>query len=327
MSSTLYPFRFEPILKEKIWGGTRLSTLLNHDLDGMTQCGESWEISGIIDDESVVTNGFLAENNLNELMEIYLTELVGERNYEKYGIGFPLLVKFIDAQDDLSVQVHPDDELAAKKYGQNGKTEMWHVIAAEPGSGLYVGFNQKVTREQFITAAKNETVNDLLQFYPVQAGDTFMIPAGIVHAIGKGVLLAEIQQPSDITFRIHDWGRTDSNGNSRELHLPEAIEAIHYEENFGNFKIDYKPQKNSTIQLVRSQYFNTSLMDFDQPVSKSFSGIDSFLIYICLEGAAEMVYGDDHQRLNAGDVILVPAEMEELDFLPIQHAKMLETYC
>jgi len=327
MSTTLYPLRFEPRMKEKIWGGTRIGTLLGHDLGEMTQCGESWEVSGIIDDESVVANGFLAENNLNELMEIYLTELVGERNYEKYGIGFPLLIKFIDAQDDLSVQVHPDDELAAQKYDQNGKTEMWHVIAAEPGSGLYVGFNRKVNREQFIKAAIDGTVTELLQFYPVQAGDTFMIPAGIVHAIGKGVLLAEIQQPSDITFRIDDWGRTDSEGNARELHLPEAIEAIHYDENVGNFKIDYKPQPNSTVQLVRSQYFNTSLMDFDQPVSKSYSGIDSFLIYICLEGAAEMVYGDEHQRLNAGDVVLVPAELEELDFIPVQHAKLLETYC
>ena len=327
MSSTLYPFRFEPIIKEKIWGGTRLETHLGHNLQGMTQCGESWEISGIIGDESVVTNGFLADNNLNELMEIYLTELVGERNYDKYGLGFPLLVKFIDAQSDLSVQVHPDDDLAAKKYGQNGKTEMWHVIDAEPGSGLYVGFNRHVTREQFIAAVKEETISDLLQFYPVQAGDTFMIPAGIVHAIGKGVLLAEIQQPSDITFRIHDWNRTDSNGNPRELHLPEAIEAIHYEENFGTFKVDYKPQKNSTIQLIRSQYFNTSLIDFDQPVSKSYTGIDSFLIYICIEGSAEMVYGDEHQRINVGDVVLVPAEIEELDFIPVHHAKMLETYC
>lgn len=325
MTTTLYPFVFDPILKEKIWGGNRLETVLRHK--AMNHCGESWEVSGLVGDESVIANGFLAENNLNELLEIYMTDLVGERNYEKYGLGFPLLIKFIDANDNLSVQVHPDDELAQRKYGQSGKTEMWHVIAAEPGAGLYVGFNQKVTKEQYVQAVEDGTLADLLKFYPVQPGDTFMIPAGTVHAIGKGVLLAEIQQPSDVTFRIFDWNRVDDEGNPRELHTAEALEAIDFDLNLGTFKVDYKPELNKTIPLVHSEYFNTNLIEFDQVLTKSFAQIDSFVIYMCLEGFMHLEYGDEHIVFKTGDVVLIPAEMEEVTFVPGENARMLEVYC
>lgn len=328
MGNMLYPFKFEPILKDKIWGGERMKTILNKDLGSSKCCGESWEVSGLVGDESVIANGFLAENNLNELLEIYLTELVGEKNYEKYGLGFPLLIKFIDAQDNLSVQVHPDDELAQRKYGQSGKTEMWHVIAAESGSGLYVGFNKAVPKIQFEAAIAEGTVADLLKFYPVQPGDTFMIPAGTVHAIGKGVLLAEIQQPSDVTFRVFDWNRVDDEGNSRELHVAEALEAIHFEEQTGNFKVAYTPTLNKTVKLVRSQYFNTSLLEFDKPLNKSFVEIDSFVIYMCLDGQVLLVYGDEgRERLETGEVVLVPADMEELHLLPARKSRLLEVYC
>lgn len=325
MTTTLYPFVFDPILKEKIWGGNRLETVLRHK--AMNHCGESWEVSGLVGDESVIANGFLAENNLNELLEIYMTDLVGERNYEKYGLGFPLLIKFIDANDNLSVQVHPDDELAQRKYGQSGKTEMWHVIAAEPGAGLYVGFNQKVTKTQYVKAVEEGTLADLLKFYPVQPGDTFMIPAGTVHAIGKGVLLAEIQQPSDVTFRIFDWNRVDDEGNPRELHTAEALEAIDFDLNLGTFKVDFKPELNKTIPLVHSEYFNTNLIEFDQVLTKSFAQIDSFVIYMCLEGFMHLEYGDEHIVFKTGDVVLIPAEMEEVTFVPGENARMLEVYC
>ena len=327
METSLYPLKFEPILKDKIWGGTRLKTMLYKEISDANCCGESWEVSGLVDDESMIINGFLAENNLNELLEIYMTELVGEKNYEKYGLGFPLLIKFIDAQDNLSVQVHPDDELAQRKYGQSGKTEMWHVIASEPGSGLYVGFNKTVSKAQFEEAIANGTVEDVLQFYPVQPGDTFMIPAGTVHAIGKGVLLAEIQQPSDITFRVFDWNRVDDEGNPRELHVEEALEAIDFDHQTDNFKVEYQPQLNKTVKLVRSQYFNTSLLEFDQPLSKSFVEIDSFVIYMCLDGQILLAYGDDRERLETGEVVLIPAEMEEVQLLPARKSKVLEVYC
>lgn len=328
MSTMLYPMKFKSICKEKIWGGRKIETVLGRDTNNMEHCGESWEVSGIVDDESEIVNGFLAENNLNELLEIYMTDLVGEKNYEKYGLGFPLLVKYIDAQENLSVQVHPDDELAKSKYGQNGKTEMWHVIEAEAGAGLYVGFKQKVTKEQYKKAVEEGTLADLLQFYPVQAGDTFMIPAGTVHAIGKGVLLAEIQQSSDITFRIFDWNRLDEEGEPRELHTEEALEAIHFDENVGNFKIDYQPSLNHTVKLVRSQYFNTSLLNFDKPLSKTFVEVDSFIIYMCLEGHICLVYnGDDREYMEKGDVVLIPAEMEEVKMIPERNSTLLEVYC
>ncbi len=327
METSLYPLKFEPILKDKIWGGTRLRTMLYKEISDANCCGESWEVSGLVGDESMIINGFLAENNLNELLEIYMTELVGEKNYEKYGLGFPLLIKFIDAQDNLSVQVHPNDELAQRKYGQSGKTEMWHVIASEPGSGLYVGFNKTVSKAQFEEAIANGTVEEVLQFYPVQPGDTFMIPAGTVHAIGKGVLLAEIQQPSDITFRVFDWNRVDDEGNSRELHVQEALEAIDFDHQTDNFKVEYQPQLNKTVRLVRSQYFNTSLLEFDQPLNKSFVEIDSFVIYMCLDGQILLAYGDERERLETGEVVLIPAEMEEVQLLPARKSKVLEVYC
>lgn len=325
--ATLYPLKFTPILKEKIWGGNKIETILKHNISPLKNCGESWEISGIVDDESVVANGFLAENNLNELMEIYLTDLVGEKNYEKYGLGFPLLIKFIDAQDNLSVQVHPDDDFAQEKFGQNGKTEMWHVIQADEGSGLYVGFNQKITAQQYMDAVENGTLEDYLKFYPVKSGDTFMIPAGTVHAIGKGVLLAEIQQPSDITFRIYDWNRVDEQGNSRELHTEEAFDAIHSEENLADFQVHYEREKNKTVTLVHSPYFNTNLLEMDMQVDKSFVQLDSFVIYMCLEGSAFLVSGDSKEKLETGEVVLIPAEIDQLQIIPDPKAKLLEVYC
>ena len=325
--SALYPLKFTPILKEKIWGGNKIETILKHKISPMRNCGESWEVSGLVEDESVVSNGFLAENNLNELLEIYLTDFVGEKNYEKYGLGFPLLIKFIDAQDNLSVQVHPDDTLAQEKYGQNGKTEMWHVIQADEGAGLYVGFNQKVTEHQYVSSVENGTLELLLKFYPVKAGDTFMIPAGTVHAIGKGVLLAEIQQPSDITFRIFDWNRVDENGNSRELHTEEALDAIHFEENVGDFKVKYTPEMNKTVTLVHSPFFNTNMLDMDMQVEKSFAQLDSFVIYMCLEGSVFLVSGDFKERMETGEVVVVPAEIDQLQIITDPKAKLLEVYC
>lgn len=327
MHSSLYPFRFQPIVKEKIWGGTRIARLLGRDTGPMPRCGESWEVSGLVDDESVVTNGFLAENNLNELLEIYLTDLVGEENYEKYGLGFPLLIKYIDAQDNLSVQVHPDDELAQKEYGQNGKTEMWHVLDAEPGSGLYIGFKEKLTLEQIENAVNSGALAELLRFYPVSPGDTFMIPAGTVHAIGKGVLLAEIQQPSDITFRLFDWNRVDDEGRSRELHVEEALKAIRLEENLGEFKKAYEPKKNASISLVRSQYFNVGRLDLDQPWTKNLVTLDSFVIYMCIDGKADMRFDGGSETMNKGDVLLVPADMQEITLVPAPAASLLEIYC
>lgn len=327
MASTLYPLKFSPIVKEKIWGGNKIQTILNHNIGNLKNCGESWEISGLVDDESVISNGFLAENNLNEIIEVYLTDLVGEKNYEKYGLGFPLLIKFIDAQENLSVQVHPDDNLAEEKYGQNGKTEMWHIVEAEDGAGLYIGFNQVVTPEKYSQAVENGNLDTLLKFYPVKKGDTFMIPAGTVHAIGKGVLLAEIQQPSDITFRIFDWNRVDENGKTRQLHTEEALEAIHFDENNQDFQIHYQPELNNSVKLVESPYFNTNLLEFDSPIIKSLAKFDSFVIYMCLEGKATFFTDNLNVYAEQGEVLLIPAEIEDITIATNVRSRLLEIYC
>src|SRR3972149_1007896 len=198
--SHLYPLKFKPIFKDKIWGGDKIKTLLNKDFSPLPNCGESWEISGVQDEISVVSNGFLIGNNLQELIEIYMGDLVGDQVYQKYGIEFPLLIKFIDAHDDLSIQVHPNDKLAMQRHNAYGKTEMWYIIDADRGAKLISGFNTEVTKDAYIKHLENNTLNLILNYEEVKAGDVFFMPAGRVHAIGKGILLTEIQQTSDITY-------------------------------------------------------------------------------------------------------------------------------
>ena len=325
MTDKLYPLKFNPIFKDKIWGGQKINTILHKDFSPLPNCGESWEISGMEDDASVVSNGFLSGNELNELIEIYMYDLVGDAPYFRYGIGFPLLIKIIDAADDLSVQVHPDDELAMERHEQNGKTELWHVLDAEPGAGLYVGFKSKVTKSNFEEAVRKGTVDQLLQFYPVKKGDTFFIPAGTVHAIGKGVLLAEIQETSDITYRIFDWNRKDEEGNSRKLHLDEAMDAINFDDQT-TYKIEIDNTLNSSVKIIRNPFFNINLLTFDKPMHKEYHNIDSFVIYICTEGEVHFLYDGTVEILKQGDVLLKPAMIEALDLVPAISSKVLETY-
>lgn len=348
----LYPLKFKPFFKEKIWGGQKIARLLNRPVPAMSACGESWELSALEDNVSVVDNGYLAgDNDINELIEIYMGELVGDKVFEKYGLGFPLLIKYIDAADDLSVQVHPDDKLAKQRYDMNGKTECWFVIQAEPGAGLYVGFKEGVTREQYWQAVDDGAVDKLLQFYPVKAGDFFFIPAGTVHAIGKGVLLAEIQQPSDITYRIFDWNRTDAEGNSRELHIDEAYDAIKFgdgkdfvpeeelkmvndkeqkkeltEEQIPAGKVSYEYHFDATSKVFRSPFFNINLIDFEKPLRKNYSDIDSFILYMCLEGHVHGFTDDEQLDLFTGDVLLVPAATNEFNLVPSRKSRLLEVY-
>ena len=325
MSKKIYPLKFNPIFKEKIWGGHKIATLLHKDFSPLANCGESWELSGVEDEVSVVANGFLSGNELNELIEIYMYDLVGDEPYLKYGLGFPLLIKFIDAEENLSVQVHPDDKLAGERYGLNGKTELWHVLNANPGAGLYVGFQSGTTRQRYLDALKNGTIEQLLQFYPVAKGDTFFIPAGTVHAIGKGVLLAEIQQPSDITYRIFDWNRVDEHGQSRDLHIEEALNAISFDDKC-TYKIEYEKSLNSTSKIIRSDFFNINLLSFDKPIQKSYHNIDSFVIYICVEGEIHFLCDDTVEILKKGEVLLKPALLETLNLVPVVPSQALEVW-
>ena len=321
----LYPLKFAPILQERLWGGNLLAKKYHKTDDTQTKFGESWEISDLDENISVVTNGFLAENDLRELIETYMGDLVGETVFDKYGLGFPLLLKLIDAQDDLSVQVHPDDILAQQKYEQNGKTEIWYVIHANENAGIYIGFNKAVNKQDYINAVQNKNVAALLQFYSVKKGDLFFIPAGTVHALGKGVQVAEIQQPSDITYRIFDWNRLDDNGMPRKLHIAETLEAIHFNEN-KKYKIDYEEQFNATSNLFRSGFFNINTVFFDKPLQKNYSSIDSFVVYFCVEGEVHLLGDNFHEVLYAGETVLKPAAVSEINWVPNIKSKLLEIY-
>jgi mannose-6-phosphate isomerase len=323
--SMLYPLKFQPILKERLWGGKRLAEKYHKTEDFLTPFGESWEISDLDDDISVVTNGFLAENDLRELLETYMGELVGDAVFEKNGLGFPLLIKLIEAQDDLSVQVHPDDDLAQQRYQQNGKTEIWFVVHAEKNAGIYVGFNKPVEKQEYIDAVKNKKIPSLLQYYPVNKGDLFFIPAGTVHALGKGVSVVEIQQPSDITYRIFDWNRVEASGRPRTLHLAEALEAIHFDEE-KHFKIDYEEKFNSTTTLFRSEFFNVNTLVFDKPLQKNYANIDSFVVYHCVAGEVHLFGDNFHEVLTAGETALIPASILEVNLVPEGHSQLLEIY-
>lgn len=322
----LTPLKFRTQYFEKIWGGNKIKNILGKDFGSIANCGESWEVSGIAGKESEVASGFpLEDNTLDELTEIYMGDLVGDKVYDTFGNDFPLLVKFIDAQDDLSVQVHPDDQLAETRYGTNGKTEMWYVIQADKGAGLYVGFKKGVTKEQYLQAVEEGSVDQLLVFYPVAAGDIFFIPAGTVHAIGKGVLLAEIQQSSDCTYRIFDWNRADANGQTRELHTEDAIDAIHFGEEC-EYRMYFTPAQNKTVPIIRCKQFNINLLNFDQPLEKIYAGIDSFIIYVCIEGRICFINEGNEYLLNKGETMLIPAISTEAKLIPLTESKVLEAY-
>ncbi|WP_321306378.1 type I phosphomannose isomerase catalytic subunit [Marinifilum fragile] len=323
---SLYPLKFQPILKDKIWGGNKLKTVLNKDFAPLPNAGESWEISGVEGDISVVSNGNLAGNNLEELIEIYMGDLVGDKVYDQFGMEFPLLIKFIDANDVLSIQVHPDDELSKERHNAFGKTEMWYVIEADKGSELIVGFNQEVDKAKYVAKLEEGKLEEILNNEPVKKGSCFFIPAGRVHAIGKGILLAEIQQTSDVTYRMYDWNRTDYLGNPRELHTELAVDAIDYSFE-KKYRTDYETEINKTTELVRCPYFTTNTLEFDKQIEKDYSQLDSFVIYMCLDGNFTIESEDGiTTEVTKGETILIPAALENVILFPKGKTEILEVY-
>jgi len=322
----LYPLKFKPLYKEKIWGGEKIKTLLDKDFGELPNCGESWELSGIEENFSVVTNGFLAGNNIEELIEIYMGDLVGDRIFETFGVEFPLLIKFIDATDDLSIQVHPNDKMSKERHGAYGKTEMWYVIQADKGSKLQVGFNQPVDQDKYLFKLEHNELTDILNFEEVHAGDVLFIPAGRVHAIGAGILLAEIQQTSDVTYRIYDYDRRDSEGNPRELHTELALDAIDFTLH-NEYKSKYETKFNESVELVKCKYFTTNILDLNTSVEKDYNKIDSFVIYICLNGKLSLETESGSEEISKGETILIPASIENVKLnLKSAEAKLLEVY-
>ncbi len=323
MESTLYPLKFKPILKDKIWGGPKLRDMLGKKASD--KAGESWEISGVEGDISIAENGFLAGNSLQELVEIYMGDLLGDSIYERFGSEFPLLIKFIDAADFLSVQVHPDDALAKDRHNSYGKTEMWYIVESDKGQ-LIAGFNRKLEREQYLQHFNGGTLKEILNYENVAPGDIYYMPAGRVHAIGAGVLLAEIQQTSDVTYRIYDWDRTDDQGNPRELHTDLALDAIDFSFH-KQYKTPYQALLNSTVTAVDSPFFTTSVIQLDKPVEKDLNMIDSFVIYMCMEGAAGIAYGKGEVvSIKKGETVLIPAELKSLALIPTEASTLLEVY-
>lgn len=326
MSPTLYPLKFKPILKERIWGGHKLQTLMRKKLPKNMRCGESWEISGVEGDVSIVQNGFLAGNSLNELIEIYMGELVGESVFEKFGEEFPLLIKLIDASEWLSIQVHPDDDTARDRHHAYGKTEMWYIIDADNGSKIITGFKNDTSREDYLLALRYGNLPDLLNHETAIKADVFFIPAGRVHAIGKGVLLAEIQQTSDITYRIFDWNRTDSMGKARELHTDLAIDVIDFTR-VNQPKTNPAIEINKTTELVSCQYFTTNRLTFCSAIQRDYNLLDSFVIYICIDGECHVIYGSgESETLTLGETVLIPADLKNIILRPIGQCTILEVY-
>ncbi|MFB9271830.1 MULTISPECIES: type I phosphomannose isomerase catalytic subunit [Flavobacteriaceae] len=318
----LYPLKFKPLFHYRIWGGDKLNTLLNKNCS-RENIGESWEISDVEDNQTVVSEGPLKGKTLKQLIQKYKSNFVGEKVYSTFGREFPLLIKFIDAKKDLSIQVHPNDELAKERHNSFGKNEMWYVMEASENAKLIVGFNKKITKEEYTTSLKKATITDILNVENVVKGDAFYIPTGRVHAIGANVLLAEIQQTSNITYRIYDYERIDNKtGKKRELHEKLALEAIDFKK-YDSYKTAYSLEKNTSNKLVHSPYFKTNIIEIVGEMSKDYSNLNSFVIYICVEGNSTINYNNKIYNLNKGETILLPATINNINIIATS-SKILE---
>ena len=326
--SVLYPLKFAPSYFEKIWGGQHVKTILHQDFGDLMNCGEMWLLSGLEGQNSIVCNGDFAGDELNDLIETFMGDLVGEDVFNKYGERFPLLIKIIDPLDNLSIQVHPDDELAQKIGLYNGKTEMWYVMNAEKGAKLVSGFNRDVTPKEFEEAVANKSVEGMLNYVDVHNDDAFFIPARKIHALGAGCMVAEIQQTSDTSYRVYDWDRIDRFGMKRELHIDEALATINFKkEDSGKVSYD-KKTKNATVSLVKCPYFTTNLIKLDtkSALVKDYSELDSFVILMCTEGSFILSYEDGTETVRTGECILIPNVINKVEIISDGECKLLEVY-
>jgi mannose-6-phosphate isomerase len=320
MNFETYPLQFTPILKERIWGGEKLNTLLHKSISSTTT-GESWEITTIDGNESFVANGAWKGQKLTELIQNYPEEILGAAVFERFGNQFPLLFKYIDAKQDLSIQVHPNDILAKKHHNAFGKTEMWYIMQAEEDAKIIIGFKEKTNTTSFLEHLEDKDLVSLLNVKKAKKGDAFLLETGTIHAIGAGVLLAEIQQTSDITYRVYDWDRLDAEGKSRELHLDLALDAMNYE-SFETQK-KYETELNKSNEIVNHRYFTTNFLPIEGQI-KIKQNPASFKVYMCIEGAFEIQYKNIVYRYKEGDTILIPANMN--DYQLSGKASLLEIY-
>ncbi|PWA06075.1 type I phosphomannose isomerase catalytic subunit [Flavobacterium laiguense] len=320
MSVKFYPLQFEPILKERIWGGEKLKTILNKPITSKIT-GESWELSTVEGDVSSIVNGIFEGKSLTEIINEYPNEILGTEVYKRFGKQFPLLFKYLDAREDLSIQVHPNDELAKKRHNSFGKTEMWYIMQADADAKIIVGFKEKSNADDYLKNLKNDTLLSILDEVPVKSGDVFFLETGTVHAIGAGLVVAEIQQTSDITYRIYDFDRKDSQGNTRELHVDLALEAINYNK-VDTYK-EYDTVLNQSNGIVDCLYFTTNFIPLDGKVAVHKTG-ETFTVYMCVEGAFDIEYGNTSHRYKKGDTVLIPAAIQS--FVLQGSASLLEVF-
>ncbi|MGE6353918.1 type I phosphomannose isomerase catalytic subunit [Flavobacterium sp. NPDC079362] len=320
MNPKSYPLQFEPILKDRIWGGEKLKTILNKPITSKIT-GESWELSTVEGDVSVVSNGILKSKSLMELIDKMPNEILGTKVYSRFGKQFPLLFKYLDAREDLSIQVHPNDKLAKERHNSFGKTEMWYVMQADADARIIVGFKENSSKEEYLKHLNDKTLVSILDDVKAKAGDVFFLETGTVHAIGAGLVVAEIQQTSDITYRLYDFDRKDANGNTRELHVDLALDAINY--NKVDTQKKYDTKTNTSNVVVDCPYFTTNFIPLEDKVEVAKSG-ETFTVYMCIEGSFEIEFDGFKQSYIKGDTVLVPAEINA--FILSGKASILEIY-
>jgi mannose-6-phosphate isomerase len=318
-----YPLKFIPILKKKIWGGNKLKEILHKNGEG-GNIGESWEISAVGEDISIVTNGIHKGKDISELIQKFGEKLIGRKVLGKFGNNFPLLIKFIDAKTELSVQLHPNDKLARERHNSFGKTEMWYILQADENARINIGFKESIDKATYLKHLQNGTIVDLLNFEKVQEGDAFLINTGKVHAICGGVLLAEIQQTSDITYRIYDWDRNDDQGIPRELHTDLALDAIDFEVR-DDFKLTYENRANTISNITNNPYFITNFLSVKEKLIRNHRDLDSFVIYMCMKGKALISVNNHSEEIEKGETLLIPASSKEVEILT-ENSEFLEIY-
>lgn len=318
-----YPIKFTPILKEKIWGGSKLKDILSKK-SPTDSIGESWELSGIEGEESIISNGFLIGNSIKEVIRKFKGSIVGDKVYKEFGDIFPLLFKFIDAKEDLSIQLHPNDKIALERHDSFGKTEMWYVVDADLDSRLIVGFNDDFTKETFLEKLKSQDLISILNTVSIKRGDSFFIEGGTIHAIGKGCLIAEIQQSSHITYRVFDWNRKDTLGNERELHTGMALEVLDFTKKT-SCQVEYSEKMNESSNILDCNYFTTNKVIVNSEYNFNMKDLDSFVVYMCVEGKAIVNVQNNYEEINKGETILIPASSKNVE-IKSGKAELLEVY-
>lgn len=306
----IYPLKFNPILKERLWGGSKLGDIFGKPIENDIT-GESWELSTVKGDVSVVSNGDLAGSSLQNLIDSNANELLGNSVVSRFGKEFPILIKFIDAKQDLSIQLHPNDQLAKERHNSFGKTEMWYIMDADEDASLIVGFNKSVTKKEYQKSIEDNTLLDLLNYEKVKEGDTFFINTGKIHAIGAGVVLAEIQQTSDVTYRVFDFNRKDKEGNYRELHTEMALDAMDYEKK-DDFIVNYDKRNDVVNAMVDCPYFKTNYINLTADLSQDVTNRDSFTIYMCVSGSATVANDFGEASVKKGETVLLPASSKKI---------------